>query len=335
MSNYHFLPEWAPQRGVLVVIPPLESDWDYIYEEVVRFYIELIHLIARYEAVIVSYTDDAVRPELPELDNVTYVQIPTNDTWVRDFGPLSVMHNGRLVWLDFMFNGWGLKFASNHDNAYTKALFATGLLPEYDYQLADMVLEGGSLEYDDNGTLLTTSECLLSPHRNPHISKEVIEEKLKAWFGLKKVLWLDHGYLSGDDTDSHIDTLARTCPENTICYVTCDDPEDEHYEALKAMETQLKSFTNVDGKSYRLVALPMAPAIYDPEDGHRLPSTYANYLVVDGAVIVPTYADEAKDTAAIAAVKACFKDRDVVGIDCRVLIRQHGSLHCSTMQLPR
>ena len=335
MATYRLLPEWAPQEGVLLVIPPVQSDWDYIYDDVLDFYIELTRLIARFEKVIVSYTDDEILTKLPTLDNVTYVQIETNDTWVRDFGPLTVASESSLVWLDFMFNGWGLKFASNLDNGYTKELFKSGLLSGYEYQLADMVLEGGSVEYDDNGTILTTAECLLSPHRNPHMSRSDITEKLRTWFGVEQVLWLDHGYLAGDDTDSHIDTLARMCPNNTICYVACDDPEDEHYESLLAMKKQLSAFRNVEGLPYRLIPLPMAPAIFDPEDGHRLPSTYANYLVVNGAVLVPTYDDVIKDKQAIEAIRACFPDMEIQGIDCRVLIRQHGSLHCSTMQIPR
>jgi agmatine deiminase len=245
---------------------------------------------------------------------------------------MTVKEGNRPVFLDFGFNGWGLKFPSNFDNQFTKAIKAKSFA-EYDYKPADMILEGGSIEYDDHGTLMTTSECLLSPNRNPHLSKEAIEEKLKNWFGIEQVLWLDHGYLAGDDTDSHIDTLARFCTKDTIAYVQCEDHKDEHYEALQAMEAQLRTFRDKDGNPYRLVPLPMTDPIFDAEDGHRLPATYANFLIMNGVVIMPTYHD-ANDALAIERLQSCFADKKVVTIDCSVLIRQHGSLHCSTMQIP-
>jgi agmatine deiminase len=244
-----------------------------------------------------------------------------------------VCEGDRLTFLDFGFNGWGLKFASNLDNQFTKRLKALDFAA-YDYTLADIIMEGGSLEYDDNGTLMTTSECLLSPNRNPHLSKSRIEEKLKAWFGVEQVLWLDHGYLAGDDTDSHIDTLARFCTKETIAYVQSRDPLDEHHAALCAMEEQLKSFKDRNGNPYRLVPLPMTDAIYDDDDGHRLPATYANFLILNDVVLMPTYNDQHDDEAQ-AELQRCFDDKKVIGIDCSVLIRQHGSLHCSTMQIPK
>ena len=329
---YTLLPEWAPQASVLIVIPPKESDWAYCYDDVLSFYIELINLVSEHQHTTVTYTDAETLALLPKKSNVSYFQIPTNDTWVRDFGPITVKESGKLTFLDFGFNGWGLKFASNFDNQFTKALKQVSF-EDYDYRLADIILEGGSLEYDDNGTLMTTSECLLSPNRNPHLSKEAVEAKLKSWFGIERVLWVDHGYLSGDDTDSHIDTLARFCTKDTIAYVKCDDQNDEHYEALKAMEVQLQTFRDKDGNPYRLVPLPMTDAIFDEEDGHRLPATYANFLIMNDVVIMPTYNDP-HDEEAKANLQSCFGDKKVVTIDCSILIRQHGSLHCSTMQIP-
>ena len=180
--------------------------------------------------------------------------------------------------------------------------------------------------------LLTTAECLLSPNRNPHLSKRQLENRLKKLFGVTRVLWLNHGYLAGDDTDSHIDTLARLCDENTIAYVKCDDASDEHYEALKAMEKELKIFKTPAGRPYKLVALPMADACFD-EDGQRLPATYANFLIINGAVLVPTY-NVAQDAEALEILRGCFPDREIIGLDCRQLIWQHGSLHCISMQYP-
>lgn len=326
------VPEWAEQSSVLVVVPPKESDWSSCFEEVVEFYIKLIKLMSQYGHITVTATDNFILKKLPKNNNISAFKIATNDTWVRDFGPITVIQDSKPLFLDFGFNGWGLKFASNYDNQFTKELKKVAFF-EYKYKLADIILEGGSIEYDGNGTIMTTSECLLSPNRNPHLSKEDINKKLKEYFGIQNVLWVNHGYLAGDDTDSHIDTLARFCPENTIAYVQCLDVNDEHYQELFLMQEELKSFKNIDGKSYNLVPLPMTRAIYD-EDGYRLPATYANFLIMNRVVIMPTYSDQ-NDEPAKLQLQKCFKDKEVVAMDCSVLIKQHGSLHCSTMQIPK
>ena len=162
--------------------------------------------------------------------------------------------------------------------------------------------------------------------------REEIEDYLRAILQAERILWLDYGYLAGDDTDSHVDTLARLCPDDTIAYVCCTDPEDEHYPALQRMEEQLKTFRTPDGKPYRLLPLPWPDTII--EDGERLPATYANFLVMNGAVLYPTYAQPINDAKAKKVLTQAFPDREIVGIDCRPLIRQHGSLHCITMQYP-
>jgi len=326
------LPEWAPQASILIVIPPKESDWSDCFDEVLDFYIDLINLISKYQHATVTYSDDFVFKLIPKNRNISSIKIETNDTWVRDFGPITVLEKKRLVFLDFGFNGWGLKFASYKDNQYTKEL-KNHAFQEYGYRLADIIFEGGSIEYDDNCTIMTTAECLLSPNRNPHLSKAEIEEKLKEYFGVKNILWLNHGYLAGDDTDSHIDTLARFCSKETIAYLQCLDKEDEHYNELKLMEDELKTFKDVDGNSYSLVPLPMTRAIYD-EEGQRLPATYANFLIMNDVVIMPTYSDP-NDGLAKSQLQKCFKDKEIITIDCSILIRQHGSLHCSTMQIPK
>jgi agmatine/peptidylarginine deiminase len=165
------------------------------------------------------------------------------------------------------------------------------------------------------------------------LSKDGIEDYLKETFGLDRVLWLDHGYLAGDDTGSHIDTLARYCDEHTIAYVKCGDRNDEHYDALFKMEKQLKTFTDYKGKPYNLIALPMAKAVYD-EDNERLPATYANFLIMNDIVLMPFYNDPEVDEEAKAQLQKAFPEKDIVGVDCSPLIRQHGSLHCITMQYP-
>ena len=226
-----------------------------------------------------------------------------------------------------------MKFAANYDNQINRRLFAAKMVRgDYRNHLG-FVLEGGAIESDGEGTILTTSPCLLAPNRNEPKSREEIEEYLKQAFHAKRVLWLDHGYLAGDDTDSHVDTLARLCPNDTIAYVQCTDKDDEHYEELFRMEEQLKEFRTLEGEPYKLVPLPMADAAFD-EDGQRLPATYANFLILNDAVLMPTYNQPAKDELALKQLQKAFPKHSIVGIDCRVLIEQHGSLHCCTMQYP-
>lgn len=330
-----FLPEWTRQSAVLIAWPHPESDWNYMLTEVRACFRNIVRAIAKFEEVILLVDSDITAAELRSdfPDNVRMLVVPTNDTWARDFGPIFIEDQGQMKALDFKFNGWGLKFAADMDNLINRELFRQGLFTtdvEYNNYL-NFVLEGGSLESDGKGTLLTTTECLLSPNRNGGWGKAEIEAYLKDVLGLDRVLWLDHGYLSGDDTDSHIDTLARFCSPDTIAYVQCTDTEDEHYEALKAMEEQLMSFRTASGKPYRLYALPMADTII--EEGERLPATYANFLIINGAVLVPTY-NSRKDSDAIKVLREAFPGREVIGVDCRALIKQHGSLHCVTMQLP-
>ncbi len=236
---------------------------------------------------------------------------------------------------NFQFNGWGLKFPANLDNQITRQLyelkvFASGTAYR---SMKQFVLEGGSLESDGGGTLLTTEACLLSPNRNDTLTRDKIETLLKEIFGLQRVLWLRHGYLAGDDTDSHIDTLARFCDDRTIAYVQCSNATDEHYEALRRMEEELRALTTLDGNPYQLIPLPMAEAVWD-EDGHRLPATYANFLIINEAVLLPFYGTE-QDAIARAQLQEAFSDREVIGVPCEPLIRQHGSLHCVAMQYPQ
>ncbi|WP_283388996.1 agmatine deiminase family protein [Barnesiella viscericola] len=333
-----FPAEWYPQSGIQLTWPHEETDWAYMLDEVTTCYIELAREIARRERLlIVTPHPEQVKRLLQgvvDLEAVTFAQCPTNDTWARDHGGITLFCDGTPAIYDFKFNGWGLKFAANYDNLITSTLCRQGRFnARYENRL-NFVVEGGALESDGAGTLLTTSECLLSPNRNGEWSQARIEEYLKETFGLQRVLWLDHGYLAGDDTDSHIDTLARFAPGNTIVYVQCTDPTDEHYEALRRMEEQLRTFTTLEGAPYRLLPLPMADAIYD-ENGERLPATYANFLIMNDAVLYPTYRQPANDRAAAQVLQQAFPDREIVGIDCSPLIRQHGSLHCVTMQYPK
>ena len=341
-----FPAEWFPQSGVQLTWPHAATDWAPLLPEVDDCFIRIaLEILVRNELLlIVTPEPDRIKGLFHEripsrlLPHVRYFECPTNDTWARDHGFLTLITESGPRLLDFQFNGWGNKFPAELDNAINHRVKAQSELLHGDYSPhLDFVFEGGSIESDGRGTLMTTSACLLSPNRNPGLTQQQIEERLLRWFHAERVLWLDHGYLAGDDTDSHIDTLARFCPGGTIAYVQCTDPADEHYEALTAMEEQLKAWSlNPQPSSLtpQLLPLPMPSPIYDPDDGHRLPATYANFLIINGAVLMPTYGQPENDDLARRQLQKAFPKYDIVPIDCRVLIRQHGSLHCSTMQFP-
>lgn len=329
--------EWEPHGAVMLSWPHKDTDWAPVLDEAIDCFVEIAKAIAREETLIV------VAPDVEEprrvldceklLNRILYLTVPTNDTWARDFGPITVERDGNPVICDFKFNGWGLKFPADKDNLITRAMCNTGLLRgRYSNELS-FVLEGGSIESDGQGTLMTTSQCLLSPNRNGAMSRDEIEEYLKSRFGLDRVLWLDYGALEGDDTDSHIDTLARLAPNDTILYVGTDDVTDSHYDELNKMKLQLQSFVTASGQPYNLIELPLPDAVYD-EEGNRLPATYANFLIMNHSILMPVYRQPQKDELAAQIIKIAFPDHQVVKIDCSVLIKQHGSLHCVTMQVP-
>jgi agmatine deiminase len=329
--------EWETQDGVLLAWPHPASDWHSCLDQVEPVFAAIIATISRFERVVLVAPDAAAAGSRlaeagADLSRISTYPIPSNDTWARDFGPISVLEEDRPVLLDFGFNGWGLKFAADLDNLLSRRLAEDGAFAA-PLRTTGLILEGGSIESDGRGTILTTAECLLHPNRNPHLSRQELEERLAGLFGANHFLWLENGYLAGDDTDSHVDTLARLCPDDTILYVACDDPADEHYPALTAMAEELRAFRTRDGRPFRLLPLPWPATAYDDE-GSRLPATYANFLVINGAVLVPTYGDP-RDASALATVAAAFPGREIIGIDCRPLILQHGSLHCVTMQLPK
>jgi len=330
--------EWEEQDGVLLAWPHGESDWAPSLELVEPVFAAIVREISREETVLVvgpspEQTGEYLGMAGATMDRVRIYGMPTNDTWARDFGPVTVMNDGVPLLLDFGFNGWGLKFPSCHDNRVTRRLHDAGAFGVAGLETMGLILEGGSIESDGRGTILTTAECLLNPNRNPHLSRGELESILGEELGADRFLWLEQGYLAGDDTDSHVDTLARLCPDDTILYVACDDPADEHFAPLGRMRRELGAFRTREGTSYRLLALPWPSPRYDVEGG-RLPATYANFLVINNAVLVPTYRDR-NDEAALAAVASAFPGRRVVGIDCLPLILQHGSLHCVTMQIPK
>lgn len=329
--------EWEKQRAVLLSFPHEETDWHNHdnpadLEASLSPFIRIAQAIAYKEAVYIICKDkEKISNMFCSTHNMTFIEIPTNDTWIRDYGYISIKENDEVKLLDFTFDGWGGKFEASLDNSVNTLLHKMGYMGTTPLETIDFVLEGGSLESDGEGTILTTSECLCNPNRNGGLTKKEIEEKLHTYLGAQRVLWLDHGYLAGDDTDSHIDTLARFVNRDTIMYVKCDDTEDAHYEALKKMEEQLHTFRMVDGKPYNLVPLPMSDAIYH-EEGDRLPATYANFLITNDALVYPTYGTP-QDKIAHEVFTAHFPDREIIPVNCLKLIEQGGSLHCSTMQV--
>lgn len=350
--------EWEPQRFVQLTWPHIDTDWAPYLESAQTCFTAIAREVAlREPLLVVTPEPDLVEQQLRQggvdMSRVVITECPTNDTWARDHGFITTRHtDGSLTLHDYCFNGWGMKFAANLDNQINQTLFDSevfddnDLLELWDATYLDRrshILEGGSIESDGRGTILTTTECLMSKNRNFFAKKQEFEQWFADDFGTKRVLWLDYGFLVGDDTDSHIDTLARLCPDNTIVYVQCKDKEDIHYDELHEMEEQLKTFRTADGQPYRLLALPMPDAILESdfpdaveeEGDQRLPATYANFLIINDAVLYPTYAQPDNDALACEILQQAFPGRKIIGIDCRVLIRQHGSLHCLTMQYPR
>jgi agmatine deiminase len=336
--------EWEPQSAVLLTWPHKNTDWKNQLSAVEALYFEIAKTILAEQKLIISCEDSKQLEVVTQTllsappsheDRLSSFIVPADDTWARDHGPIGITENNTITLLDFDFNAWGGKFEANKDNDITQNLFKLGAFPNAKYKRISFVLEGGSIESDGQGTLLTTERCLLNATRNKHLSKQQIEEQLKETLGVERILWLKHGYLAGDDTDAHIDTLARFCSKNTICYASCEDPNDEHYTELKAMEHELKSFKSALGEPYQLIALPMPTAIFDIDEQNRkkrLPATYANFLITSQSILLPIY-KVPEDKAAIKQIQTCFPDRKIIPIDCTPLIKQHGSLHCITMQL--
>lgn len=344
MTTRRVLPaEWAPQSAVVLTWPHPGTDWADRIDVVEPVFLNIARAVLQHQNLVIS-CEHVTRLQALERDlnryagdnglpgHVKAVPAPANDTWARDHGPITVLTEDGPALLDFRFNAWGGKFPSEKDDALNGHLFNAGVFGATSMQKVNIVLEGGALETDGQGTLLTTSECLLSPNRNPALDRTAIEQRLSDELGARRILWLNHGYLAGDDTDSHIDTLARFCAPDHICYVACPDKDDEHYCALAAMEEELQEFRQADGSPYQLTPLPWPDAIHD-ENGDRLPATYANFLVINGAVLLPVYGVP-QDKDALSVMTDIFPSRAIVPIDCRPLIEQHGSLHCLTMQIP-
>lgn len=361
--------EWEPQSMIMLTWPHEATDWKPFLTDITETYIQMTDAITRHEHVVIATPHPiqvgallSSRLTREQMVKVYICHCKTNDTWARDHGPITLKDvtdtnndtktdssNSCLTMLDFRFNGWGEKFEACLDNKITRTLHADGAfdtetngtprLSDND----DFILEGGSIESDGEGTLFTTDFCLLAPNRNQPLNIEEIEQELRFRLKVKRVIWLHHGALVGDDTDGHIDTTVRIAPNNTLLYHKCYDAQDEQYDDFAALETELKGLRTTKGEPYHLIPLPQPNAIYDdgeqlynaPADGReRLPATYANFLIINEAVLVPTYNQEENDKAACEAIAKAFPNREIIPIDSRTIVRQHGSIHCCTMQIP-
>lgn len=338
MHNIRLPAEWEEQDGILMAWPGAHSKWRPYLEAARKTLASIAAPISRHERVVLVTTEPTeaagvLRAAGTLMNRIAFCPVATDDIWIRDFGPIAVTEDEHTVLLDFLFNGWGGKHAATLDNMATVAMKQHGVFGKTHLRSIRLVLEGGSIDSDGQGTILATRSCLANPNRNPHLSLADIETSLRQFLGAKRVLWLQNGYLAGDDTDGHVDMLARFAPHDALIHMSCDDTRDEHFDALAAMTEELESFRTPAGKPYRLIPLPWPSAKFDV-DGQRMPASYANFLVLNGAVLVPVYSDP-NDKPALDAIGEAFPGRAVIGVDCSTLIRQHGSLHCSTMQIPR
>ncbi len=332
-----FPAEWEPQSAILIAWPHAGTDWAERLADVEDTYIALVAAATRFENVVICVADEDVqayaRARLSsariDMGRVRFVEVPYNDTWLRDSGPITLRLGDQFRMLDFRFTGWGGKYDATLDDRLVESLDEAGTFLNTSRQPIDFALEGGAIETDGAGTLLTTWRCL--HERHPSLSREALAENLTHWLQQDRVLWLDHGYLEGDDTDAHIDTLARFASEDAIVFQECDDPSDAHYRELQAMAAELAALRTRDGQSYRLYALPWPQPIV--EGNRRLAASYANFLILNNAVLMPVYGDPA-DAGAQAVLAEAFPRREIVPVPCRALIWQNGSLHCITMQLP-
>jgi agmatine/peptidylarginine deiminase len=341
-SIFRWLPEWEPQRAILINWPHQYSHgWDPVREAVNEVYLAIVKTVAMSQSIMIICYDIEQRNRIQRwlvaanvnLPRIRFFIIPSDDVWVRDYGPLTLKNSEQTQILHFQFNGWGGRYPAERDSLVIPELHNQSFFPQAQLEAVDFVLEGGSIETDGHGALLTTRSCLLAKNRNPGYSEKEIEQLLKERLGVQHVLWLDHGGLLGDDTDGHIDTLARFVNPTTICYTQCVDPTDPHFHTLSAMENQLRWLRNSDGCAYELQPLPLPHPVYSVVDGKQLPATYTKFLITNQLVLLPFYEDP-QDEIAKNVLQSCFPSRQVIGIPCHALLENYGSLHGITMQIP-
>ena len=331
--------EWEPQSGVMITWPHEDTDWGDQLQGVLVVLARIGTAVSRYQRLLsvcrsrrhAETVADRLRGSGANTGNLIYHLADSNDSWARDHGPLTTLEYDGPRLNDFVFNGWGGRFEADLDSAISQSLQAQQAFGNTRMLTRNLVLEGGAIETDGAGTLLATRSSLISERRNPGMDQRALEGVLSRWLGFERFLWLDYGHINGDDTDGHIDTLARFADPDTILHATAP-PGDCDHTGLSALAGQLRTFRNRQGLPYRLVPLPF-PGIHRDRHGRRLPASYANFLIINQAVLVPSYGVE-QDREAQAIIQAAFPGRELVAVDCRPLIHQNGSLHCLTMQFP-
>ncbi|MBA3582371.1 MAG: agmatine deiminase family protein [Gammaproteobacteria bacterium] len=332
--------EWHPQDGVLLIWPHPNSDWAPLLDRVEPVFEQMISAIAAEEiALVVAYdqehlnylTKRLARLNLPP--NRLWLSIaPSNDTWARDSGPLTIFNAQATQLINYQFNGWGGKYPHQDDSLLVQRLaeqsiFKAPLLAQ------DRILEGGGIDSNGQGSLLTTTTCLLTATRGG-FKREDWEQTFQQTLGIQQTHWIENAWLEGDDTDGHIDNLARFTNSQQILYASCEDTADSHFASMQALETELKALRNIQDQAYECIPLPLPSRIGSSEDDRRLPASYANFLIINNAVLVPSFGDP-NDAVAMQRLQSAFPNRKMIPIDSRPLVEQNGGIHCLTMQLPR
>jgi agmatine deiminase len=339
-QGYRMPAEWAPHRGTWLSWPHKEASWPGKFGPVPGIFTQLVRTLADREEVHINVAGPAMEASVrslladagADIGSVFFHAIPTDDAWCRDHGPIFVERSGsggrEQAIVDWGYNAWGGKYPPYDLDDVVPTRIAEELgLPVFH---PGIVMEGGSIDVNGRGTLLTTEACLLNPNRNPELDRGDIERYLRDFLGVAKILWLGDG-IAGDDTDGHVDDLTRFVDERTVVTAVEDDPSDENYEPLQANLERLRGMSDQDGHPLRVVPLPMPRALY--HDGQRLPASYANFYIANGVVVVPTY-DPPRDEAALATLGDVFPGREIVGIECTDLVWGLGAFHCVTQQWP-
>lgn len=330
--------EWEPHAATWLAWPHNEDHWPEKYDPVPKTYVKIIEALAPSELVYITVNDqdmeNKARKAMRDLphhiqERVRFFHIRTDASWARDHGPIFVRDaNERLTALDFVFNAWGRKYEPYDQDDIVPVHIAKELnLP---IVRSTMVLEGGSIDVNGAGSVLTTEQCLLHPNRNPALSKEEIENNLRRYLGVTQVLWLNEGIV-GDDTDGHVDDIARFVDADTIITVVEENPDDENYEILQENLRLLCGMRNLQGDPFTIVELPMPSPVHF--QGQRLPASYANFYIGNKVVLVPIFNCK-NDEAALKILQRLFPSRKVIGIDCTDLVWGLGTIHCSTQQQP-
>ena len=328
MEYFRLVGEWEPQEATILALPHSKSAWRPYLKSARNKIVQIAKIISNYQKVILLIDKDDENRDFQEMKNIFTFKVKINDTWCRDYCPISLVGVNKIMMLDFIFNGWGLKYEANFDNQVSKQL---NLFENARFESKNFILEGGSIDSNGRGILLTTKKCLLESNRN-NISQFEIEQKLKQYLNVRKILWLENGFLEGDDTDSHIDNLARFINENTIAYMQCEDKNDLHYKELKKMEEELRGFRDYNNLAFNLIPIPMPSKIY--YKNNRLPASYINFLFINNALLLPSFSDD-KDSHVLDIFINLFPHRKVIQVDSRILLRQGGGIHCSSMNIPK